>query len=68
MTCSQVLNKDEKMRLIENIAGHLKDAKDFIRKRAIDNFSQVDPEVGQMLQTRLNSLVKSAEVVLSVSM
>lgn len=31
----KVLDKDAKERLVSNIAGHLKDAKDFIQKRAV---------------------------------
>ena len=32
---NQVLNDEERARLVSNIAGHLKDAKDFIQKRAV---------------------------------
>ena len=32
---NEVLNDEERGRLVSNIAGHLKDAKDFIQKRAV---------------------------------
>lgn len=41
-----VLSHDEKRRLVANIAGHLKDASEFIQQRAVRNFTQVDPEYG----------------------
>ena len=42
----KVLTEDEKTRLVQNIAGHLKDASVFIQQRAVRNFTQVDPEYG----------------------
>jgi hypothetical protein len=36
---NQVLNEEERGRLVSNVAGHLKDAKDFIQKRAVSVFS-----------------------------
>jgi len=41
-----VLNEEERTRLVTNIAGHLKDASDFIQRRAVRNFSQVDRDYG----------------------
>jgi hypothetical protein len=35
---NKVLNDEERARLVSNIAGHLKDAKDFIQKRAVSAF------------------------------
>ena len=32
---TKVLSEEEKTRLVENIAGHLKDATEFIQKRAV---------------------------------
>ena len=32
---NNVLNEAEKTRLVNNIAGHLKDAKEFLQKRAV---------------------------------
>ena len=41
-----VLTEEERTRLVENIAGHLKDAQEFIQKRAVENFSKADSEYG----------------------
>jgi len=51
---SKVLNEAERERLVQNIAGHVCGASDFIQKRAIDNFSKVNPEFGRRLQEKLN--------------
>ena len=32
---SNVLSEEQKIRLVENITGHLKDASEFIQKRAV---------------------------------
>ena len=60
----KVLTEDEKSRLVQNIAGHLKNASGFIQQRAIRNFTQVDSEYGgriaQLLQkykTRVSNMV-----------
>ena len=42
----KVLNEEERTRLVSNIAGHLKDASDFIQRRAVRNFSVVDKDYG----------------------
>ncbi len=42
----KVLNEHERSRLVNNIAGHLKDAAEFIQRRAVRNFSQVDKDFG----------------------
>lgn len=42
----KVLTQEERQRLVENIAGHLKNAQHFIQDRTIGNFMQVDPEYG----------------------
>jgi len=42
----KVLNDEERTRLVENIAGHLKDAATFIQERVVKNFSQADSEYG----------------------
>ena len=39
---NKVLNDEERARLVSNIAGHLKDAKDFIQKRAVSFTSSCD--------------------------
>lgn len=49
----KVLDKDAKKRLISNIAGNLKDAEQFIQERAVNNFRQVDPELGSKLAEEL---------------
>lgn len=43
----KVLKPEERQRLVENIAGHLKFANETIRQRAVKVFTQVDPEFGQ---------------------
>ncbi|XP_078359603.1 catalase-like isoform X1 [Oculina patagonica] len=50
----KVLDKDAKERLVSNIAGHLKDAKNFIQKRAVDNFTKVHKDFGARLTEKLN--------------
>ena len=44
-----MLNKEERTRLVENIAGHAKDAAEFIQKRVVENFSKADPEYGRRI-------------------
>lgn len=56
-----VLNADEKKRLVSNIAGHLKNASTFIQERAVKNFSQVDTDFGNQLTEALK-LSKSANL------
>ncbi|XP_067013712.2 catalase [Anabrus simplex] len=51
-----VLNEDERTRLVENIVGHLKDAADFIQERTVKNFSQVDAEFGRRLTEGLRKV------------
>ena len=38
---NNVLNEAERTRLVNNIAGHLKDAKEFLQKRAVSIYSQL---------------------------
>ncbi|XP_069479479.1 catalase-like isoform X2 [Ambystoma mexicanum] len=49
-----VLNTEERKRLCENIAGHLKDAQLFIQQRAVNNFSEVHPDYGSGIQALLD--------------
>uniref|UniRef100_A0A2C9JBA3 Catalase core domain-containing protein n=1 Tax=Biomphalaria glabrata TaxID=6526 RepID=A0A2C9JBA3_BIOGL len=49
----KVLSTDERTSLVENIVGHLREAQDFIQKRAVQNFSKVDPEFGQRVKDGL---------------
>jgi hypothetical protein len=53
---NQVLNEEERGRLVSNVAGHLKDAKDFIQKRAVSVFSVSQPWVylGVEMSTNAN--------------
>nr|XP_025122029.1 catalase [Bubalus bubalis] len=50
----KVLNEEQRKRLCENIAGHLKDAQLFIQKKAVKNFSDVHPEYGSRIQALLD--------------
>nr|KAF6437122.1 catalase [Molossus molossus] len=51
---TSVLNEEERRRLCENIAGHLKDAQLFIQKKAVKNFSDVHPDYGARIQALLD--------------
>jgi catalase len=50
----EVLNDEEKEHLVKNIAGHLKDAQEFIQERAVRNFASADPEYGKRIQLLLD--------------
>ncbi|XP_070543216.1 catalase-like [Ptychodera flava] len=50
-----VLSEYDREHLIKNIAGHLKDAQEFIQKRAVHNFGQCDPEYGRRLSAALDA-------------
>lgn len=52
----KVLKEDERNRLVDNIAGHVKNAADFIQERAITNFSKVHPDFGTKLRASLKRL------------
>lgn len=52
---NKVLKPEERIRLIENCAGHLKDAQDFIQQRAVANFAQVDADFGKKLKAALDA-------------
>jgi len=49
----KVLNEKEKTDLVNNIAGHLKNAKPFIQQRAVENFGKAHPEYGRRLKEAL---------------
>nr|XP_034977129.1 catalase-like [Zootoca vivipara] len=51
---TKVLNEEERERLCENIASHLKDAQLFIQKRAVKNFTDVHPDYGARIQAHLD--------------
>ncbi|XP_063293962.1 catalase [Pelobates fuscus] len=50
----KVLNEEERKRLCENIAGHLKDAQIFIQNRAVKTFMDVDHEYGSQVRALLD--------------
>ena len=49
----RVLDENARTRLVENIAGHLKDAATFLQERAIGNFTKVHPDFGVQLRAAL---------------
>jgi len=50
---TRVLNADERLRLVQNIAGHLANAQEFIQERVIKNFSLVHPSFGKGIEEEL---------------
>nr|ADD71945.1 catalase [Argopecten irradians] len=52
---NKVLTAEERRRLVENIAGHLKDAQEFLLRRTVHNFTQVHPDFGGGIQKLLDS-------------
>ncbi|XP_076063680.1 catalase isoform X2 [Oratosquilla oratoria] len=58
---NKVLNEDERQRLMENIAGHLVNAQDFLQDRAINNFTQVDRAYGDGIRQKINRLKKARQ-------
>ncbi|XP_071942198.1 catalase-like isoform X2 [Antedon mediterranea] len=59
---SKVLSPSERTALVSNIAGHLKDASDFIQKRTVDNFSKVHPDFGKRLAELLEKHKQKANL------
>ena len=57
---TKTLKPDERKRLADNIAGHLRNAQPFIQDRAVKNFSQVNPEFGRLIREGLNKNGKSS--------
>ncbi|EDL79666.1 catalase, isoform CRA_a [Rattus norvegicus] len=51
---AKVLNEEERKRLCENIANHLKDAQLFIQRKAVKNFTDVHPDYGARVQALLD--------------
>jgi len=49
-----VLNEEEKERLVDNIAAHIKDAQGFLQDRAVKNFGSADQTFGKMLRKRID--------------
>jgi len=52
---NQVLTKEERERLVKNLASHLRQAKLFIQERMVENCSKVSPEFARMLSARLKA-------------
>jgi len=50
---TNVLGPEERKRLAANIAGHVKNASENIRERAIGNFTMANPEYGKMIRSYL---------------
>lgn len=50
----EVLDEAAQARLVENIAGNLKLASDFIQERAVNNYTRVDKDFGARLAGALN--------------
>lgn len=48
-----MLGPEERNRLASNIAGHLKAATAAVRERAVANFSQVHPDFGALIKSKL---------------
>jgi catalase len=51
-----VLKEDERQRLVNNIAGHLIGAAEFIQQRAVENFRKADEDYGRRLREALDKL------------
>ncbi|XP_075692888.1 catalase-like [Rhinoderma darwinii] len=60
----EVLSEEERQRLCENIAESLAGAQLFIQKRAVKNFTDVDPDYGRRVLAELDKLgvAKQAQV------
>ncbi|XP_077530400.1 catalase-like [Haemaphysalis longicornis] len=54
----EALNDEERNHLATNIANHLKDAQDFIRKRAVANFANAHSDFGAAVSMRLDELLQ----------
>lgn len=52
---NKVLDKAAQDRMIQNIAGNLKNAAGFIQERAVKNFSQVDETLGKKIAAQLKA-------------
>ncbi|XP_077530396.1 catalase-like [Haemaphysalis longicornis] len=54
----EALSDEERDHLTTNIANHLKDAQDFIRKRAVANFASAHPDFGAAVSKKLDELLQ----------
>lgn len=48
-----ILDEDERERLVDNIGSHLSHAQKFIQERAIANFAEADPEYGRRIKENI---------------
>ena len=55
---NKVLNEEERDRLTSNIAGHMVNASESIRTRALGNFACVDPVYGKMISDKIKELMQ----------
>lgn len=56
----RLMSAEEKTDLVENIAGHLKNAKKHIRERQIAHFKRADPEYGQRIEELIAAALSKA--------
>lgn len=49
---------ENKTHLVNNVAGHLQNAKKFIRERQVVNFKRADPEYGSRIEKRIQLLAR----------
>jgi len=59
---NKVLKEEDRKNLIRNIAGHIQGANETLQKRAVQNFSQADPDFGRRLQEELAKLKARARL------
>jgi len=64
---NKVLSAEERTRLVNNIAGHLSKAQEFIQKRAVRNFAQADPDYGRRIEEKIAAIKAAASSSLSSS-
>merc|ERR1711976_948259 len=58
---NKVLSEEERDRLTSNIAGHMVNASEHIRIRALSNFASVDPRYGKMISDKIEALLAESE-------
>lgn len=56
----EVLDEGARDRLTSNIAGHLVNAQEFIRTRAVANFSAADASYGRMVADKVKALLAAS--------
>lgn len=58
-----VLSAEERDRLTSNIAGHMVNAAERIRIKAISNFAAADPDYGRIISEKIVKLIRDGNVV-----